>query len=170
MAQLESTSSSGEVEPINNDHARVIVPPPLVYVPTLVTGIALHFSWLPFKIFPQLWMGHATGWPFIVVSVLLALWAVRTMFRSGENPSAYKPTGAIVSAGPYAFTRNPIYVSFVLLYGGIALALNTAWPLALLPLSLIAIHYGVIRREELYLEKLFGTEYRRYRAGVRRWL
>ena len=170
MTQLENTSSSGKVELINNDHARVIVPPPLVYVPTLVTGIVLHFSWVPFRFFPQLWMGHAAGWPFIVVSALVAVWAVRTMFRAGENPSAYRPTGAIVSVGPYAFSRNPMYSSFVLLYVGIALVLNTAWPVIFLPLSLIAIHYGVIVREEFYLEKLFGAEYRQYRARVRRWL
>ena len=63
-----------------------------------------------------------------------------------------------------------MYVSFVLLYVGIALILNTAWPVIFLPLPLIAMHYGVIKREELYLEKLFGGEYRRYRARARRWL
>ena len=170
MTQLENASSSDKAEPINNDHARVIVPPPLVHMPTLVAGIALHFSWVPFKIFPQLWMGHATGWPFIVVSVLVALWAVRTMFRAGENPSAYKPTGAIISTGPYAFSRNPMYISFVLLYVGTAIILNTAWPLVFLPVSLIVMHYGVVKREEHYLEKLFGAEYRRYTARARRWL
>ena len=79
-------------------------------------------------------------------------------------------TGAIVSPGPYAFSRNPMYASFVLLYEGIALILNTAWPVVFLPVSLIAIHYGVIKREELYLEKLFGGGYRQYGARVRRWL
>ena len=170
MTQLENITSSGTVEPINNDHARVVVPPPLVFVLTLVTGIILHFSWMPFRFFPHLWMGHVAGWPLIVVGVLVALWAVRTMFRAGENPSAYRPTGAVVSAGPYGLSRNPMYASFVLLYVGIALILNTAWPVVFLPVSLIAVHYGVIKREELYLEKLFGAEYRLYRATVRRWL
>ena len=54
MTEPQNISSFGKVEPIDNDHARVIVPPPLVYVPTLVAGIALHFSWVPFKFFPQL--------------------------------------------------------------------------------------------------------------------
>lgn len=92
------------------------------------------------------------------------------MRREGENPNAYKPTRAVVTTGPYTFSRNPMYVSMILVYAGIALIVNTIWPLAFLPVALAALHYGVTRREERYLEKLFGDWYRQYRARVRRWL
>ena len=97
-------------------------------------------------------------------------WADRTMSSLGEHPNPYKPTKAMISTGPYGFSRNPMYLCLTLLLVGIAFLVNTVWPVALLPALLIFIHYGVIRREESYLERLFGDEYRRYRARVRRWL
>ena len=69
------------------------------------------------------------------------------MSGAGVSSNVYKPTGAIVSAGPYAFTRNPMYLSMTLLYAGISAIVNTAWPLLLLPTVLMLIQYGVIRRE-----------------------
>ena len=152
------------------DHAQVIVPPPFVYILSLVTGSLVHFLWEPLSPFPAFWIGHAAGWPVIVVAGLLAVWAVRTMLRAGESPDVYKPTGAIVATGPYALSRNPMYVSLTLLYVGITLIVNTVWPIVFLPAGLIFMHYGVIAREESYLERVFGDGYAQYRAKVRRWL
>ena len=152
-----------------NDHAQVVAPPPLVYIPLLVTALLVHYLWEPLRFFPELWIGHAAGWPVIVVSGLLVVWAVRTLVRAGESP-AFRPTGAIVATGPFALSRNPMYVSLTLLYIGIALIVNTVWPMVFLPAALIFTHYGVIAREESYLERVFGDGYRQYRAIVRRWL
>ena len=105
-----------------------------------------------------------------MAAMLLAIWALWTMRRAGENPSVHRPTGAIVASGPYAFTRNPMYLSMTLLCFGIAFIVNTLWPVILLPVPLMVIQYGVIHREERYLELKFGDEYTRYRAKVRRWL
>jgi len=90
------------------------------------------------------------------------------MYRAGVDPNAYTPTGHIVSAGPYAFSRNPIYVSFNLVYVGIALIVNTVWLIIFLPIAIAMLHYGVIAREESYLERVLGDEYLRYKARVRR--
>ena len=57
-----------------------------------------------------------------------------------------------------------------LLYGGISLIVNTVWPIVVLPAVLMVVHYGVISREERYLERKFGDVYQQYRARVRRWL
>ena len=92
------------------------------------------------------------------------------MSRAGESPNVYKPTGAIVPTGPYAFTRNPMYLSMTVLYSGIAFIFNATWPIIFLPAVLFVIHYGVINREERYLERKFGEEYISYRAKVRRWI
>ena len=104
-----------------------------------------------------------------LASGLLAVWAVRTMSRAGVSPNVYKPTSAIVATGPYGLSRNPMYVSLTLVYMGIALIVNTVWPVVFLPLALIFMHYGVITREESYLERLFGDGYQQYRSRVRRW-
>jgi len=106
----------------------------------------------------------------LVAGLGLLVWGWRTMLGQGEHPDIRKPTNAIVSTGPFAFSRNPLYISLTLLYTGISLVVNTVWPLVFLPVVLIVMHYGVILREERYLERLFGEEYQQYRAKVRRWL
>jgi protein-S-isoprenylcysteine O-methyltransferase Ste14 len=81
-----------------------------------------------------------------------------------------EPTTAIVTGGPYRFTRNPLYLSMTLVYAGIT-ALANALPAALLlPAVLAFMRRGVIEREERYLERKFGDEYMDYKARVRRWI
>ncbi len=155
---------------MNNDHANVAVLPPLPYLMIMIGGVLLHLLWVPIRLFPESWIGHAVGWPLALAAALLAIWALWTMRSAGENPSVHKPTGTIVATGPYAFTRNPMYLSMTLLSFGIAFIFNTLWPVILLPVPLLVTQYGVIHREERYLERKFGEEYTRYRARVRRWL
>ncbi len=81
-----------------------------------------------------------------------------------------QPTAALVSRGPYRFSRNPIYLSMSLLHAGIAIAADNIWMLGLLPPVMLIINYGVIVREEAYLERAFGDEYRAYKTRARRWL
>lgn len=74
-------------------------------------------------------------------------------------------------AGPYRFTRNPMYLGFTCIYLGIALCANSLWPLLALALVVLPLmHWFVIRREERYLERTFGAPYREYRQTVRRWI
>ena len=153
-----------------NDQANVAVFPPLPFVLAVVVGVVAHLLWEPFRFFPEFWIGHAAGWPIIVAGVVLIAWAQRTMAGAGESSNVYKPNSAIVSTGPFSFTRNPMYLAMTLLYAGIAFVVNTVWPVVLLPAVLILIQYGVISREERYLESKFGDVYRQYRARVRRWL
>ena len=155
---------------MSSDHAHVIVPPPVTYIPPLVAGLLLHFLWTPLRFFPEWWIGHAVGWPLVIAGVLLSAWSIRTMFRASEPPDPYEPTGQIVATGPYTFSRNPIYLSFNPVYVGIAFVVNTVWPIIFLPFGIALLYYGVIAREESYLERVFGDEYRQYKARVRRWV
>lgn len=90
--------------------------------------------------------------------------------RARTRPEPWRPTTAIVTTGVYSVTRNPMYVGMALAYAGIAVLADAPTALLLLPLVLVVIHVGVIRREERYLEDKFGPEYLRYKAQVRRWL
>ena len=92
------------------------------------------------------------------------------MFRAGVDPDPYEPTTAIVATGPYALSRNPIYVSFNVVYVGLAFVVNTVWPIIFLPVGIALLYYGVIARDERYLEREFGDGYRHYKARVRRWI
>jgi protein-S-isoprenylcysteine O-methyltransferase Ste14 len=82
----------------------------------------------------------------------------------------FEPATRVVREGPYRFTRNPMYVGGTLTYIGIAIAMNVAWPLLLLPLVLWALFALVIREEERYLADAFGEDYASYRKSVRRWI
>jgi len=77
---------------------------------------------------------------------------------------------AVVTTGPFRWTRNPIYLGMALCTAGVAVGLNLLWPLLVLPFVIWAIRRRVIAREEQYLDRVFGREYRRYRERVPRWL
>lgn len=90
------------------------------------------------------------------------------MSKSGTTPGALSPPAALVTTGPFGFSRNPIYVSFVLIYTGVGLLINSLW--IILSVPVVGLTWGVIIRDERYLEGIFGDKYLNYRARVRRWL
>jgi protein-S-isoprenylcysteine O-methyltransferase Ste14 len=151
------------------DTAEVLVRPPLAWAVSAVVGIAL--GWLvPLRFVPSAvpatWLG---GIVFVAALVLFA-WAVTSMTRAGSNVPTSMPSKIIVATGPYRFTRNPIYLGMMLSLVGLAIAFDSVWLLAALVVFFLVIRYGVVAREEVYLERKFGDDYRSYRAHVRRWL
>ena len=108
--------------------------------------------------------------PLIVVGAILAATAVATLVRAKTDLAFTRPTTAIVVQGPYRLSRNPIYLAGTLLFVGVALAVNTLWLLALLPVVILLINSGAVIPEERFLERKFGDEYSEYTSRVRRWL
>lgn len=93
------------------------------------------------------------------------------LFRGvGTAIRPWNPSTALVLTGPYRWTRNPMYVAMTLIYAAISLLVDSLWPILFLPALLQTMNWGVIQREERYLEGLFGEEYRAYREQVRRWI
>ncbi len=150
------------------DNAGVIAPPPLIYAVTLIVSLLLHRRF-PLPLVPRKirWL---LGAPLIAGAIVPAFLALRGMRRAGTNVNPEQPTTALILEGPYRFTRNPIYLGMTLLYTGIAILVNTLWPLLLLPGALFVMTRGVIEREEAYLERKFGEQYVTYKEKVRRWL
>jgi len=151
------------------DTAQVMVRPPLMWALAAVIGIALGWlapwSFMPAAL-PAIWLGAAL----IVLAVALFVWAIMTMTRGGSNVPTSRPTTTIVDAGPYGFTRNPIYVGMMLSLVGLAVAFDSIWSLITSIFFFLVIRFGVVAREEAYLDRKFGDVYRGYRARVRRWL
>lgn len=145
-----------------------LIRPPLVYLISLVSGVAIQLT-IPLPFLPAT-LAVPLGMPLVVVAIVLFAYSVRTFRSAGTPVPARKPTTMIVRTGPYRFSRNPIYLAFSLLQFGIAIWVNSVWLLATLAGAVALIHYVVIRREEQYLERRFGAEYLDYRARVRRWL
>jgi len=105
-----------------------------------------------------------------VIGVVPSEAEAATLRAAGTNVDPLLPTTAIVTAGPYRFSRNPIYVGLTLLYLGLALTFNTWWAVIVLVPILAVMHVGVVRREERYLEQKFGEPYRQFCSRVRRYL
>jgi protein-S-isoprenylcysteine O-methyltransferase Ste14 len=150
------------------DTSGVRFPPPLIYVAGFLIGYLLHRA-VPLTL--ASWSSRKPlGWALVCVGTLLMASAVIAFRRAGTTPIPTRPTTTVVVHGPYRFTRNPMYLGWVIVYLGAVLLTNTVWPLALLPVVLVLINRAVIAREERYLEAKFGDAYRAYRDRVRRWL
>jgi protein-S-isoprenylcysteine O-methyltransferase Ste14 len=93
-----------------------------------------------------------------------------TITRAGSNVRTNLPTTNIVESGPYRFTRNPIYLGMFLGTIGLAIVFADLWLLMMLVPFALVIRYGVVAREEAYLDHKFGDVYRGYCSRVRRWL
>lgn len=100
----------------------------------------------------------------------LFAWALYTLWSHRTTVNPYKGVAELCTGGPFAFSRNPIYVGDWLIYLGFTVTLGSAWPLVFAPLVWLTIRFGVIRHEEAHLEAKFGDAYRAYRARVRRWV
>ena len=150
------------------DNPNVIAFPPLIYAVPMAVGILLH-ALFPMNLLPPV-LANVLGGLSFILAVILAVLASRTMRQAGTNVNPSQPTTAIVSDGPFRFTRNPLYLSLTLLYSSISLLANALLPMLMLPIVLIIIERGVIAREERYLEDKFGEEYTHYKARVRRWI
>lgn len=152
------------------DQAGVRFPPPLVFVGFLLAGLAIEAAlgrW-GYRIAPE-WRILGGGALVVFGIALVALAAGR--FRNvGTNPEPWKPSTAIVATGPYAITRNPMYLAMSIAYTGLAFAFDSVAALLLLPIAVLIIRTQVIAREERYLEAKFGDAYRDYKASVPRWL
>src|SRR4051794_26805913 len=152
----------------SEDTAGVAGPPPLIFLAGLGVGFALE-ALLPGVDLPGL-VEWVAGGLLVVAGLGLLLWFNTLFSRTGTAVAPWKPTTAIVTTGPYRFTRNPAYLGMALTYVGIALLSSAVWVLVPLPIVLAVIDRGVIAREERYLERKFGEEYLGYRRSVRRWL
>lgn len=151
-------------------NAGVHFPPPLLYVAGIVAGWLAHRAHrLPITGHPSalrsaLVIAFGLGW----LALLAPAWSGFLRKRTTIIPN--RPAAALVTSGVYRLTRNPMYVSLVLLYLAVTLALDSWWPLFFLPLVVIAVDRLVIRREERYLAHAFPGEYDEYRRRVRRWI
>ncbi len=150
------------------DAPGVVAKPPLIYVAGLLLGLALDYIF-PIAVLPDT-AQYVAGFILIGTGILIAASVLRRFKRAGTNIDVRKPTTAIVTEGPFRYSRNPAYVALSLLYAGLGVAADSPWVLGLLIPILIVMRYGVIQREESYLERKFGEDYLSYKRAVHRWL
>jgi len=152
-----------------NDRTGVVVPPPLLFIGPFLIGWFIDRS-VDGQLFENPRWGVVLG-PFLLAAGIIVAGAGVWEFRRARTTVLpFGGTSRIVEAGVYRWTRNPMYAGMSLAYVGLACLINSAWCLALLPLSILLVQVLVIRREERYLANKFGVAYEEYCSRVRRWL
>jgi protein-S-isoprenylcysteine O-methyltransferase Ste14 len=150
------------------DNPGVRIPPPLFYATAVVGGWLLNRRWpLPMGGEP---FRPLIAWLLFACFVLLMGSAIGSFRLKRTTVMPFRPASTLVVAGPYRYTRNPMYLAAALLVAALAGWLNTWWPLILLIPTIGIIQGYVIAREERYMHRRFGAEYDAYTRRVRRWI
>ena len=153
------------------DSAGVIAPPPLIALAAVVLGLAL--DWLipayVVSVLLSLTERIIIGAMLIAAGGALAIPAMRGFRSAGTHVEPWKPSSALVTGGIFGWLRNPMYVGLALIVAGLGIALASDWMLVMLVPTVLLLHFGVVKREERYLEAKFGDAYRAYKERVPRY-
>lgn len=145
------------------------LPPPLLPLLFFIIGVALHLTIWRVQPLPQIW-NLAIGIIIVLCAIAIAVSSFRSFKRRGESLAIHIPTQNLVSHGIYKISRNPVYLSFILVAIGLGCIINSLTvTLSAIP-SFAALNWYTIPKEERYLRRKLGEEYEDYRNSVRRWL
>lgn len=143
--------------------------PPLIYLATVAGAVALQLA-SPLA-FPG-WMkpvAALAGLALLTCGVLIDVTAIRALGRHGTTVMPHRSSAALVTTGPYAYSRNPIYLGNTIALAGLALVFDVPWFLILAPFAALWVQELAIKREEAHLAARFGAAWTEYAARVRRW-
>lgn len=149
----------------------MLIPPPLLFALVFILGLELNRLY-PLPLIPHPLTGPARplGLVLIALGACLSLGCVALFASRRTTIIPHAAAHSLVTFGPYRVTRNPMYGGLTLVYLGVAVLVNTVWPLPFLALPLWVLQTRVIPFEEQTLTRVFGSEYAAYSARVRRWL
>lgn len=152
----------------SKSYAKLKIQPPLLALIHIV--VAFGLTWLtpfPWVVSPLL---QNIGFLLVILGFLVGLGAMIAFRRAGTTFNQASTKARLITSGIYRFTRNPVYLGFLLMLIGIPLDAGSYWGMLLAPIMVILFNRLVIQPEEENLLDKFGEEYRSYRAKVRRWL
>ncbi len=109
------------------------------------------------------------GWALLTAGLCLDAWAMFVMIRAKTNVLPNRGADQLVTSGPFAHMRNPIYVGNTIATAGLALALQNGWLLLAAPVAAVLTHHLAVKREALHLEAKFGKHWNAYASRVKAW-
>lgn len=143
--------------------------PPAIQIAAIALGFLLQWA-VPVRMPSTLRPVMLAGYVVLAIALGLMAWSLRRMLQAGTTPNPTRPTTALLTHGPYRFTRNPMYLAWELIIIGVGLAANAPWVIVMAVPAAFLTRRVVIDKEESYLETKFGGEYRDYKTRVRRWI
>lgn len=164
---MNDTSSPELPQPAQLDSPSVITLPPNIILLALVSGIVLDW-------FFQSNFGYIWGWLGLCLlfsAIGVILYCAKLFKQAGTNIRPDQPTlTLIIDKGPYQYSRNPIYLSFLVAFAGLSFLADAPVMLLLMFPLFYVFDRHVIVPEEKYLENKFGDDYKFYKNRVRRWI
>lgn len=152
------------------DHPNIspMVHPPIVALMFIVIAYFLgRFIFIPFVV-PMILRN--VGFAMSFAGFLLGIGAFIEFRKAHTTLDPHGSAKQLVLSGIYRFTRNPIYLGFLLMVIGLPLNSGLYWGIVMAPFYMVTMNRLVIEREETYLEKKFKDQYASYKSRVRRWL
>ncbi|MEN8158558.1 MAG: isoprenylcysteine carboxylmethyltransferase family protein [Myxococcota bacterium] len=165
-APAEPAAADASPDPATVPVARSPWMPPRFFLVLGLAGLALHYALGGPVLLRLPWLGVALA----VAGFSVMAWGARTFAAAKTTIKPFEKSSVVVTAGPYGFTRNPMYLGMVAMLTGLALALGTLGPWAAVVALAVLLQVRFIRNEERALTASLGEQYERYRRSVRRWL
>jgi protein-S-isoprenylcysteine O-methyltransferase Ste14 len=145
--------------------------PPVIYVVAVAVAIILQWQWpLPWIGSPLSDLLFAIGWLMAAGAVAIDIVAMRTLLRAKTTPLPHRAAEHLVTGGPFAISRNPIYLGNTTLMVAIGLIASSLWFIGLAVVAALLTTQLAIKPEERHLFERFGKRYRDYQKKVRRWI
>ena len=152
------------------DSAAILIPPPVFFFVCLGFGFLLEYFFPIHLISLSPIPRFIIGFIFLVISGCFAVSAFFVLIKNTTPFDTTKSTTKIVTDGVYRFSRNPLYLSLLLLLFGISVLTCSLWLFFTVPILYILFLFKAVKPEEKYLSQKFGKEYLEYLAKVRRWI
>ncbi len=153
----------------NEDGPKTVFHPPFVMLLAIASAYAIRVVWGGILPIPRI-VGEGLGTVLIIGSIIVLQMGIKTFAAGGEELRPTTPSRQLFTKGIYGYTRNPIYLAFMMLGIGLGLATLNIWTIGTTLFAGLIIDRFVISAEETYLETYFGTDYTNYQKRVRRWL
>tara|TARA_B100001741_G_scaffold313577_1_gene320409 strand:+ start:2884 stop:3360 length:477 start_codon:yes stop_codon:yes gene_type:complete len=144
--------------------------PPYLLWSSLVISMGLELFIKPLPIFEGSVIQLLIGFLIVGLALVNFFYTYVTFSNNNEEIHPKTVTTQIFTGGTFKFSRNPVYLSFVMMLLGCGITFNSLWYIYFSIINIILLQYGIIVPEEKYLEKEFGKDYLDYKKSVRRWL
>ena len=155
--------------PKKPDTPAVHIPPPVIVAVFLGVGLLADYFFKAGFSTARWWLDWL-GYAMTVLGFAIALWCAYLYHKSRTSILPHTADSHMIETGPFAWSRNPIYLSMLLVFAGMCLWMNAPIALLFIIPTYLALRYYVIAREEAYLSRRFGEPYMSYQSCVRRWL